>query len=169
MTRTAAQSKLLTMFDIREDDLNGGDVRALLALHLAGMRDSSPPGFSFALDLSGLRAPEITVWTIWRGEALAGVAALKALGGGTAGEVKSMRTHPDFLRQGAATVMLGFIVGEARARGYRTLSLETGQGGPYEAALALYRRHGFENGGPFADYQASPHNQFLHLDLLLSP
>jgi putative acetyltransferase len=153
------------MFDIREDDLSGEAVRALLALHLAGMRDNSPPGFSFALDLSGLKQPEITVWTIWRGEALAGVAALKEWDGGQAGELKSMRTHPDFLRQGAATIMLDFIIREARARGCRTLSLETGVGEAYEAALALYRGRGFKNGEPFADYAASPHNQFLHLEL----
>jgi len=54
------------MFDIREDDLSGTATRQLLALHLAGMHASSPPGHVFALDLSGLQAPDITVWTAWR-------------------------------------------------------------------------------------------------------
>ncbi|MGZ6012305.1 MAG: GNAT family N-acetyltransferase, partial [Caulobacteraceae bacterium] len=79
------------MFEIREDDLEGEAVRRLLALHLAGMLAASPPEFSFALDLSGLKAPGMTVWSVWDGEALAGVGALKMLGDGAA-EVKSMRT-----------------------------------------------------------------------------
>jgi putative acetyltransferase len=152
------------MFDIREDDLSGEATRALLALHLSGMRDNSPPGHSFALDLSGLKQPQITVWTAWRGGNLAGVAALKSLGS-DAGELKSMRTHPGFLRQGAGAALLDFIVVEARARGHRTLSLETGRGEAYKAALALYRARGFEARGAFADYAASPFNQFLELRL----
>lgn len=152
------------MFEIREDDLSGEATRALLALHLSGMRENSPPGHSFALDLSGLRTPDITVWTAWRGEALAAIAALKSLGA-DAGELKSMRAHPDFVGQGAGAALLDFIVEAAKARGYRTLSLETGSGEAYEAALGLYRRRGFEPGGPFAGYAASPFNQFLHLRL----
>ena len=65
------------MLVIREDDLSGEAVRSLLALHLAGMHASSPPGHVFALDLSGLQAPDVTVWTAWDGAALAGVGALR--------------------------------------------------------------------------------------------
>ncbi|HRD28313.1 MAG TPA: GNAT family N-acetyltransferase [Caulobacter sp.] len=152
------------MFDIREDDLSGGDVRALLAIHLAGMAENTPSGHVFALDLSGLRSPEITVWTVRDDGALAGIGALKALGDGT-GELKSMRTHPDHLRRGVAAALLDHILDEARARGYRRLSLETGVGESFEPALALYRRRGFGNGEAFADYRPSAFNQFLHLDL----
>ena len=152
------------MFDIREDDLSGDDVRALLALHLAGMQANSPPGLSFALDLSGLKTQAVTVWTAWDGQALVAIGALKDLGGG-AGEVKSMRTHPDQLRRGAAAALLEHIIAEARRRGLTRLSLETGTGPAFEAALTLYRKRGFESGGPFADYAASGFNQFLHLPL----
>ncbi|HTI66224.1 MAG TPA: GNAT family N-acetyltransferase [Caulobacteraceae bacterium] len=151
------------MLTIRKDDLCGEAVRALLALHLDGMHASSPPGHSFALDLSGLTAPEVTVWTAWDGGALAGLGALKDLGG--AGEVKSMRTHPDHLRKGVAAALLEHIIGEARARGFARLSLETGTGEPFEAALALYRKRGFVHGDPFADYRRSAFNRFLHLPL----
>ena len=51
------------MFEIREDDLSGEPTCELLRLHLAGMRADSPPGEVFALDLSGLQTPDITVWT----------------------------------------------------------------------------------------------------------
>lgn len=149
---------------VREDDLSGEPVRALLALHLAGMHADSPPGSVFALDLSGLRAPGVTVWTAWRGGAIAGVGALKALGRDAA-EVKSMRTHPNHLRTGVAARLLDRIMAEARARGLRRLSLETGSGPAFDPALALYRARGFTDGDAFSDYCRTAFNQFLHLDL----
>lgn len=150
--------------DIAEDDLSGPDARALVALHLDGMSANSPAGHVFALGLASLQAPDVTVWTARIGSALAGMAALKALGP-RHGEIKSMRTHPAHLRKGVAAALLARIMEEARARGYARLSLETGSGPAFEPALALYRRNGFADGGPFADYTASAFNQFLHRDL----
>jgi putative acetyltransferase len=152
------------MLEIRVDDLTGEEVRALLAFHLAEARAKTPAGFSFALDLSGLQTPDIAVWTAWDGEALAGIAALKDLADGS-GEVKSMRTDPRHLRKGVAGALLGHIIGEARGRGMTRLLLETGMGPAYEPAKALYRRHGFGDGQPFAAYQASAHNYFMQLSL----
>lgn len=151
-------------FDIRQDDLSGEPIRALLRLHLEGMRASSPPGTVFALDLSGLTAPGVTVWSAWSGEAVAGIGALKDLGG-KAGELKSMRTHPDFLRRGVGGAILDHIIGVARRRGLERLSLETGSGPAFEPALALYRRRGFRDGEAFGGYEPSAFNQFLHFEL----
>lgn len=152
------------MLVIREADLSSEAVRALLALHLAGMHASSPPGHVFALGLFGLQAPGVTVWAAWDGEALAGIGALKELGDRT-GEVKSMRTHPDHLRKGVGAAILERIIAEARARGLARLSLETGSGPAFEPALALYRKRGFVDGEAFGDYVRSDFNQFLHLPL----
>lgn len=149
---------------IQLDDLSGDQVRALIALHLAGMHSESPPESVFALDLSGLHSPEVTVWTAWRGALIAGVAALKMLSP-QSGELKSMRTHPEFLRQGVATALLDHIIGDAKRRGLTRLSLETGRGPAFEPALMLYRTRGFRDGGPFADYEANAFSQFLHLVL----
>lgn len=152
------------VYRICVDDLSGEPTRALLALHLQGMHATSPPGHVFALDLAGLTSPKVTVWSAWDGAELAGIAALKVPGDGT-GELKSMRTDPRYLRAGVATALLDHIIGESRRRGLRRLSLETGTGPAFEPALALYRKRGFENGGPFADYVSSDFNQFLHLAL----
>ena len=152
------------MFDVREDDLSGDQSRALLALHLADMHANSPPGSVFALDLSGLKVPEVTVWTAWRDGRIAAIGAMKILGDGLA-EVKSMRTHPHFLRMGAAAAILETIIAAAIAPDVRRLSLETGSGPAFEPALALYRRRGFENGAAFGGYEQSVFNQFLHLEL----
>jgi putative acetyltransferase len=150
--------------DIRVDDLSGPATLALLRLHLMGMHASSPPGHVFALDLSGLKAPNVTVWSAWQGEEICGIGALKQFDA-TSGEIKSMRTHPDYLRRGVAAALLEHIIGQARARGLRRLSLETGSGEAFEPALALYRRRGFINGEAFSDYEKSDFNQFLHLAL----
>lgn len=150
------------MLIIKEDDLAGEQVRALLAFHLAAMHENSPPGSVFALDLSGLTAPEVTVWTAWHDGRIAGIGALKRLDRYGA-EIKSMRTHPEFLRTGVAAALLEKIIGAAKAHGVRRLSLETGSGPAFEPALALYRKRGFINGAPFADYEQSEFNQFFHL------
>ena len=128
------------------------------------MRANSPPAHAFALDLSGLSAPGITVWTAWSGGEIAGIGALKEHGDGI-GELKSMRTHPDHLRRGVAAALLEHIVAAARARKLRRLSLETGSGAAFEPALALYRRRGFAVGEAFGGYERSAFNQFLHLPL----
>jgi putative acetyltransferase len=152
------------MLVIRQDDLSGDGARALLALHLSGMHQNSPPGHVFALDLSGLQATNVTVWSAWDGDAVAGIGALKELGNGT-GEVKSMRTHPAHLRKGVGAALLEHIIGAARSRGFTRLSLETGSGLAFEPALALYRRRGFKEGAAFGDYVRSDFNQFFHLAL----
>ncbi|WP_328799437.1 GNAT family N-acetyltransferase [Sandaracinobacteroides hominis] len=151
-------------FRVARDDLTADQTRALLRHHLAGMQASSPPGHSFALDLSGLETPDIRVWTAWEGERLAAIGALKLLDDGN-GEVKSMRTHPDFLRRGAGAAVLEAIIAAARDSGCARLSLETGSGDAFEPALALYCKRGFANGEAFAGYEASDFNQFLHLRL----
>ncbi len=152
------------MLDIRQDDLTSEATRALLALHLEGMYATSPPEHVFALDLTGLQAANVTVWTVWDGLALAGVGALKELTG-PAGELKSMRTDPRHLRKGVAAALLEHIIAEARQRGLRRLSLETGRGPAFEPALALYRRRGFVEGEAFADYRPGEFSQFFHLNL----
>ena len=152
------------MFEICRDDLSGEATRALLSLHLAGMRASSPPEFVFALDLSGLLSPGITVWTVRNNGTVVGIGALRALPDGT-GELKSMRTHPDHLRRGVAAALLDRLIAEARGLGLTALSLETGSGLAFEPALSLYRSRGFVDGEPFGDYERSPFNRFLHLPL----
>ena len=128
------------------------------------MQANSPAGHVFALDISGLQVPEVTVWTAWDSEDIAGIGALKVLGDGS-GEIKSMRTHPDHLRKGVGAAILERIIEEARTRGLSRLSLETGSGAAFEAALAMYRKRGFRSGEAFSDYEASAFNQFMHLEL----
>lgn len=151
-------------YEIRIDDLSGEQAQELLALHVQGMQVYSPPELVHALDLSALRTPDITVWTVWDGDAIAGIGAMRIVSKDQ-GELKSMRTHPDHLRQGVAALLLEHIICEAEARGLKRLSLETGSGPAFDPALALYRRRGFIDGPLFGGYAATDFNQFLHLAL----
>lgn len=149
---------------ITRADLDDPEVQALIAYHQRAMLEGSPPGLSFALDLSGLRGADVSVWVARVDGRVAAIGALKRIDA-TRGEVKSMRTHPDFLRRGLAAAMLETIIAEARAAGLAVLSLETGSGPAFEPALALYRRRGFIIGAAFADYVLTEFNQCLHLAL----
>jgi len=145
-------------------DLADADVQALIAYHQRDMLAASPPGTSFALDLSGLTDPAVTVWAVRLDDRVAAIGALKWLSPSQA-ELKSMRTHPDFLRRGIAARLLETIIDFACDNGITWLSLETGTGPLFEPALALYRNRGFANGGAFGDYQRTEFNQCLHLHL----
>ena len=146
--------------DLRLDDLRHPTVIALLQEHLDWMHRISPPESVHALDLAALRRPDITFWTLWDGEALAGCGALRELAQGQ-GEVKSMRTAQTHLRRGVAARMLDHILAEARRRGYARLSLETGSMAYFAPARALYARAGFSRCGPFGDYVEDPNSVFM--------
>lgn len=145
-------------------DLADPGVRDLIAFHQRAMIDGSPPGHSFALDLSGLAHPDVTLWAAHAEEQVAAIGAMKRIDDAR-GEIKSMRTHANFLRRGLASALLEVIIDHAQATGLRVLSLETGSGPAFEPALALYRSRGFVNGAAFADYQLTDFNQCLHLQL----
>jgi putative acetyltransferase len=149
---------------IELDDLSRPEVHALLAEHLSSMHAHSPPDSVHALDVSGLRSPDISFWTVWEGPELLGCGALKELGP-THGEVKSMRTAPRHLRRGVGRAVLTHIVTEARARRYRRLSLETGSMEAFKPARTLYERFGFAYCGPFASYREDPYSVFMSLEL----
>jgi len=147
---------------IIEDNLTGPEIRALLETHFAGMLANSPAGSCHFLDFDGLNAPDVTFWSIWDGDSLAGCGPLKELSS-EHGEIKSMRTHEDHLRKGAGAIMLAHIISEGRERGYRRLSLETGSTEAFVPALAMYEAHGFEYCPPFGDYLDDPFSRFMTL------
>ncbi|MEM7532542.1 MAG: GNAT family N-acetyltransferase [Chloroflexota bacterium] len=149
---------------IKLDDLTGPEIHALLQEHLDDMHRISPPESIHALDLSALRVPEISFWTVWddigNGDALMGCGALKELDA-THGEIKSMRTSSQHRRRGVGRAVLTHIIEEAQRRGYHRLSLETGAQKPFHPAHRLYESAGFTRCGPFDDYIDDPNSIFM--------
>jgi putative acetyltransferase len=145
-------------------DFTRSDVKALLEYHLRVMHENSPPGHVFALDWSGLKAPEISFWTGYARSTLEVMGALRNLGDGT-GEVKSMRVAEGHAGKGYGADMLQHIIAAAKSHSYRRLSLETGSGPSFEPAVKLYRSFGFEEGKAFGGYEKSAFNRMYHLEL----
>jgi putative acetyltransferase len=150
---------------IRVDDLSGPEIAAFLEEHICDMRAVSPPESKHALDLDGLRKPDITFWSAWSDRRLIGCCALKQLDA-THGEVKSMRVARVQRGQGIGAALVAHIVAEARARRYARLSLETGAMPFFEPARRLYRRSGFVVCGPFASYKPDSNSVFMTLEIL---
>jgi putative acetyltransferase len=142
------------------DDLSGPEIARFLDEHVREMLSTTPPESKHALDLDGLRRPEITFWSVMDGGALVGCGAIKRLDAGHA-EVKSMRTAPARKRSGVASLLLGHIITEARRMGFTRLSLETGSGEFFLPARRLYEKFGFEYCEPFADYRLDPLSVFM--------
>jgi len=145
---------------IEVDDLSGPEIRALLQEHVDEMYLISPPESVHALNLDGLRKPEITFWSVHDDSGLLGCGALKELDALT-GELKSMRTARSATRRGVASALLTHIIEQARQRNYERLYLETGAEDFFAPARALYARFGFEPCGPFADYTDDPNSVYL--------
>ena len=80
---------------IEVDDLTRPQVLALLNEHLSNMFELSPPEKVFALDITKLRAPEITFWTVWEDDVLLGCGALKSFGFTYCGAFGSYRDDPN--------------------------------------------------------------------------
>ncbi|WP_127550459.1 GNAT family N-acetyltransferase [Paenibacillus amylolyticus] len=146
--------------EIKVDDLSGVLVKALIAEHLQGMAADSPPESIHALNLDGLKEPEITFWCAWEGDDLLGCGAIKELDPEHA-ELKSMRTASAHLRKGVARKILAHIMEVATDRGYKRISLETGSMDSFIPARKLYEDFGFEYCEPFADYVLDPNSTFM--------
>lgn len=159
---------MIAPFTIREDDLTGEAIAALLRSHLDEMHKWSPPESVHAMPIERLRAPDVTFWSVWAktgdGIELAGCGALKQLDA-THGEIKSMRAAPDYRGKGVGKAILRHMLAEARARRYARVSLETGAPDDFLPARRLYEAHGFALCEPFADYRPDPFSVFMTLEL----
>jgi putative acetyltransferase len=149
---------------ITDGGLDDARVHTLLAYHFATAHAETAPGSAHALDLRGLKSPDIHFWSAWDGEHLVAIGALKCLSK-SHGEIKSMHTEQSHRRKGAGSEMLLHIVERARQRGLSRLSLETGSSPYFVPARALYRRHGFIECPPFGSYHADPNSVFMTLEL----
>lgn len=156
--------KSSTSIEIKIDDLSGGEVIELLEEHLADMYATSPAESVHALDLEGLKSPDITFFSAWKDSQLLGCVAIKELNTQHA-ELKSMRTSQFARKSGVASQLLQHVLDTAGIRQYQTISLETGSEDYFKAARNLYEKFGFGYCEPFADYELDPYSQFMSIEL----
>jgi putative acetyltransferase len=150
--------------EIRPADLDDPRVVELLETHVRIARAETGAGSAHALDIAGLRTPDMAVWVAWNGGQPIGVGALRRLSGAQ-GEIKSMHTAAAARRTGVGSAMLRHILEAARTAGLVRLYLETGSWPYFVPARAFYAAHGFVECAPFGTYRADPNSVFMTLAL----
>jgi putative acetyltransferase len=143
-----------------EGDFDDPQVIALLQTHVVRAHAETGRGSAHALNITGLKKPGIRFWALWSDDRVTALGALKHLSPDH-GEVKSMHTAEHARKKGMGSAMLDHIMDEAGRMGMSRLSLETGAWDYFIPARAFYRRHGFAECGPFADYKSDPNSIFM--------
>lgn len=152
------------MLAIAREDPLGPELGLLHARHTADMHADTPPESIHMLPADALAAPGIDFYVLRDdGQPLA-MGALKRIDTRHA-EIKSMHVLAEARGRGLSRRMLDHLVAEARAAGYRRLSLETGVQPTFIAARALYLRAGFAECGPFEGYAEDPNSVFMTMTL----
>lgn len=139
-------------------------VQALLTHHVHTARAETRRGSAHALDVSGLKSPDIRFWSAWDGDQVIAIGALRHLSE-SLGEVKSMHTEQSHRQKGVGSAMLRHIIAAARQIGMSRLSLETGSWSYFNAARKFYSRHGFVECPPFGSYAPDPNSVFMTLEI----
>jgi putative acetyltransferase len=139
-------------------------VQALLAAHYTTARSATASGSAHALDLRGLKSPDIHFWSAWDEDQVIATGALKRLSK-FHGEIKSMHTEQAYRRKGTGSAMLHHILSIARQMGFSRVSLETGSWAYFTPARELYSRYGFVECPPFGNYLPDRNRVFMTLEI----
>lgn len=149
---------------ISRADLGDPLLRAFLVAHLRDLAPTAPAESQHALDLDGLARPEVRLWAAHADGEVVGTGALATVEH-EHDELKSMRTDPARRGTGIASALLSHLLDDARSRGVRRVSLETGSMEFFAPARRLYARAGFEECAPFGSYAPDPLSVFMTVSL----
>ncbi|MBB5204643.1 putative acetyltransferase [Inhella inkyongensis] len=143
---------------IQFESPNQPEVLTLIA-ELDAYQDSLYPAEArYALDLSSL-VQENVLFAVARDVQGVAVGCAALVLANEEGELKRMFVSEGHRAQGTAAQLMAALESEAVVRGCRLIQLETG---PYQpAALAFYRRQGFEACAAFGDYPEHPLSVFM--------
>ena len=145
---------------ITEESPVGADLRLLFERHTADMHADTPPESIHMMDASELAIPEVRFFVMRDVGMPVGMGAFKRIDDGHA-EIKSMHVLAEVRGRGLSRRMLQHLLDEAKATGYRRLSLETGVQTTFIAARALYAKAGFTECPPFEGYWDDPNSVFM--------
>ncbi|MET3177699.1 UNVERIFIED_ORG: putative acetyltransferase [Variovorax guangxiensis] len=121
-----------------------------------------PPECHYGIDIAALSASNVLFAVARDGEGTAvgcGAIVMEP----EFGELKRMYVRPENRGQGIAAKVLGFLEGEAMARGCAMFRLETGVSQP--EALSFYARSGYARRGPFGTYPDDPLSVFMQKEI----
>ena len=142
------------------------DVVALIEASDAYSLERYPPEGHFGTDVAGLKAPDVTFLVARRDGVAEGCGAVRWFSDDTA-ELKRIFVSETARGFGLGRHIMARLEMLAAERRVRTLYLETG---PLNTeAVAMYRRLGYAECGPFADYAANPYSLFMTRKLTDKP
>jgi putative acetyltransferase len=142
---------------VRIENPRQPDVLRLLAALDTYLTALYPPESNHLLDVDSLCASDVRFFVARDGSGPLGCGALRIVDG--YGEVKRMFVDPAARRRRLGRAILERIEGEAQREGLRLMRLETGIRQP--EALALYRRAGYAERGPFGEYAVDPLSVYM--------
>jgi putative acetyltransferase len=148
------------VIQILEVDPREPEITAILQTHLDFCRASTPAEHVYALDVSKLVAPNITVFAAKLDGEFVGVGAVRIFEESHA-EIKSMHTLLKARGKGISKVLVQHMLDFARQKGVTRMSLETGTNEAFKPARELYKSFGFIESEAFSDYVLSEDNMCM--------
>lgn len=103
---------------------------------------------NFEKELASLPGDYLCIFLAWKGEEIAGCAALRQLGERVA-EMKRLYVRRGFQGQGVGRALCEAVLAEARARGFTRVRLDTTP--TMRAAITMYERLGFTRIAPYRE------------------
>tara|TARA_B100000780_G_scaffold266422_1_gene222616 strand:- start:68 stop:532 length:465 start_codon:yes stop_codon:yes gene_type:complete len=145
-----------------EGNFDNPKVHDLLIRHFIELRSVSPEGSTHVLDIIGLKDPSIKFWSLWEGDELMGLGAIKLLEEAH-GEFKSIRVNDQFRDKGYGLKIVNHLINEAKKLNIKKLSLETGAGEFFQYARKLFTKSGFKICKPFFHYKNDVNSVYMNL------
>jgi putative acetyltransferase len=157
-------AELTPMPSIAQETPHQDEVLSLLRQSDAYSESLYPPESRHMIDVEALAAPAVRFFVARLDGHAVGCGAL-VLGAADQAELKRMFVDPAARGRGVGRGILQAIEDAARREGVRLIQLETGT--LNHEALALYRRFGYRERGPFGSYRPDPLSVFM--EKALSP
>lgn len=145
------------MIKVIEADPASPDAQPLLKALWAYHQERTPVEGQFWLGVGALSAPEVQFFLAYVSNVAVGCAAYST----HQSELKSMFVAPDARGTGVAVALIERIERAAKSTGF--LRLETGP--THDAAIAFYKKSGFEPCEKFGDYAGSNYSLCMHKTL----
>jgi putative acetyltransferase len=143
---------------IAEEPANQPEVHTLLLQSDIYFASLYPAESNHLVGIAALTEPNVRFVVARRAGVAVGCGAL-VIGANGEAELKRMFVVPEARGLKLGSRILDTLEAAAKTEGVRVLRLETGVRQP--EALALYRRHGYTERGPFGPYQPDPLSTFF--------
>jgi putative acetyltransferase len=146
------------MIAVERESPRQGDVIALIRQSDALMQSLYPAESNHLVDIDSLAQPHVHVFVAREAGRALGCGAF-VLGEAGQAEMKRVFVDPAARGKGVARAIMDALEREAARLGVTLMQLETGIHQP--EAIALYRRSGYAERGPFGGYKPDPLSLFM--------